>query len=343
MAHRMATRPRITAVIAVNNAEEHVSRAIESLLSQGIRSLQIVVVDCASTDRTKSVCERISEHELSVDVMSCDTVNVLVGRDCGLTAARGHFVTFMDGDGWFGKQSLPALLDLAEQDDCSMVVSRHSWDTYDKAGNCSSRLSTAVEDGADGHGLAAALDQLIDGNALDSVCGNVYDTELLQSSFVGFAEARGDVSVNAAYLQHVDKVRLAEGAVYHCPEPESAVLDPQMFDAVRMAHDDLLQLAATRGGDRGADIVCSANRWFFRKLVSCIQSVCLSSRVVPSSEGKDRVRAMLESPDTRQVVESLKTRNRDLGIMYGAIAKRNVAACYVGSWISGVMHNAPHI
>ena len=342
MANRMATRPRITAVIAVNNAEEHVSRAIESLLSQGIRSLQIVVVDCASTDRTKSICERISEHELAVDVMSCDTASVLVGRDCGLTAARGRFVTFMDGDGWFGKQSLPALLDLAERDDCSLIVSQRSWDTYDKAANCSSRLSMAIERGAD-TGIAEALDRLIDGNVLDSVCGNVYDAELLQSSFAGFADARGDVSVNAAYLRHVDKVRFADSAVYHCSEPANVMLDPHMFDTVRMAHDDLLQLASFKGADRGCDIACSANRWFFRKLVSCIQGACLSSRAIPSNEAKERVRAMLESPDTRRVVESLKTRNRDLGIMYGAIAKRNVAACYVGSWISGVMHGTPRI
>jgi glycosyltransferase involved in cell wall biosynthesis len=90
-------RGLVSVIIPAYNAERYLADAIESVRAQTYRSLQPIVVDDGSTDRTTSVAERFPEVELQ----RVDHRGVSVARNIGLRLARGEFITFLDSDDWW--------------------------------------------------------------------------------------------------------------------------------------------------------------------------------------------------------------------------------------------------
>ena len=55
--------PRVSVVIAAFNAEEFIEQSIESILAQSFTDFDCIVVDDASTDRTRDVVTGLAERD----------------------------------------------------------------------------------------------------------------------------------------------------------------------------------------------------------------------------------------------------------------------------------------
>ena len=55
--------PKVSVIMSCFNAEETVSRAIESILDQTFQDLEFIIVDDASTDRTYQICQEYARRD----------------------------------------------------------------------------------------------------------------------------------------------------------------------------------------------------------------------------------------------------------------------------------------
>lgn len=91
--------PVVSAVITTFNRGETVAEAIDSALCQGIPSMEILVVDDASTDGTANAIERRYSNDKAVRVIQRKTNGgPPAARNTGLREARGEFVALLDSD-----------------------------------------------------------------------------------------------------------------------------------------------------------------------------------------------------------------------------------------------------
>ena len=51
----MTPRPKFTVVIPLHNKEQHISRAIESVIGQNYRDFELVIVNDGSTDNSRNI------------------------------------------------------------------------------------------------------------------------------------------------------------------------------------------------------------------------------------------------------------------------------------------------
>ena len=58
--------PRVSIGLPVYNGEDYLEQAIESILAQEFRDLELIISDNASTDRTESLCRRFAERDSRV-------------------------------------------------------------------------------------------------------------------------------------------------------------------------------------------------------------------------------------------------------------------------------------
>jgi len=96
--HRLATeleRPLISCIVPVFNGERYLAEALESVLAQTYRPLEIIVADDGSTDGTRGVAASYSD---SVTYQCQPTAGPPATRNLGLRTARGEFVAFLDAD-----------------------------------------------------------------------------------------------------------------------------------------------------------------------------------------------------------------------------------------------------
>ncbi|MFP5502223.1 MAG: glycosyltransferase family 2 protein [Candidatus Sericytochromatia bacterium] len=92
------TAPAITVLIPVYNAERTVRAAIESILAQSERDLELLVVDDGSTDGTPAILEALAAKDPRVRLVRQANAGIASALNAGLALARGRYVARMDAD-----------------------------------------------------------------------------------------------------------------------------------------------------------------------------------------------------------------------------------------------------
>jgi glycosyltransferase involved in cell wall biosynthesis len=89
--------PQISAIICTYNREEYLSAAIDSLLQQDFYSYEVIVVDNASSDRTREIVgERLSNPRLNY--VYEPILGLSVARNTGAKEARSPILAYLDDD-----------------------------------------------------------------------------------------------------------------------------------------------------------------------------------------------------------------------------------------------------
>jgi glycosyltransferase involved in cell wall biosynthesis len=99
----------ISVIIPTYNHAAFVGEAIQSVLGQTFRDLELVVVDDGSTDATQEVLGQVGDPRLCVVRQA--NAGLLAARSAGVNATTAPFVTFLDADDVF----LPDTLATMEQ------------------------------------------------------------------------------------------------------------------------------------------------------------------------------------------------------------------------------------
>ncbi|MFH7245639.1 MAG: glycosyltransferase family 2 protein [Spirulina sp.] len=105
------TQPRISAIICTHNRADYLGAAIDSLLGQTYDTYEIIVVDNASTDDTRSVAEaRLPNPKLTYVYES--TLGLSAARNRGAQEAQGEILAYLDDDAEASPQWLVALAEV---------------------------------------------------------------------------------------------------------------------------------------------------------------------------------------------------------------------------------------
>lgn len=105
--------PMISVIMLTYNREEFVSRAIESILAQTYRDFEFIIIDNGSTDRSGAIADEYAVKDNRICVIHRARGNIGAGRNTGLDAARGEYITFIDDDDWTEPDFLEFLYRLA--------------------------------------------------------------------------------------------------------------------------------------------------------------------------------------------------------------------------------------
>src|SRR5699024_10514967 len=98
---------KVSVILPAYNAEEGLHVAIESILSQTWKNLELIIVDDCSPDGTKAVAERYAKQDDRVKVLSTPVNSgPYIARNIALQQATGDFVTVNDADDWSHKKKI---------------------------------------------------------------------------------------------------------------------------------------------------------------------------------------------------------------------------------------------
>lgn len=89
----------VSTIIPVFNRAVLLREAVDSVLAQTWRPIEIVIVDDGSTDDTVDVARGLrSLHPTVIQILTQNNAGPGVARQTGLAAARGEFIQFLDSD-----------------------------------------------------------------------------------------------------------------------------------------------------------------------------------------------------------------------------------------------------
>lgn len=91
--------PRVSVVMPVYNREEYIQTATESILNQTFQDLELIVVDDASTDETRSILTDYARRDRRIRVIHNKTnIGPAAAANRGFDLAVGEFIAPMDSD-----------------------------------------------------------------------------------------------------------------------------------------------------------------------------------------------------------------------------------------------------
>lgn len=110
----------ISVIIPVYNYDRYLGEAIESVLNQTYKQLEVIVVDDGSTDRSGEVARSFADR----GVRYCHQVHAGIGpaRNKGVELAQGEFIAFLDADDRWPLEKIERQLRAFESDPALEMV-----------------------------------------------------------------------------------------------------------------------------------------------------------------------------------------------------------------------------
>jgi glycosyltransferase involved in cell wall biosynthesis len=86
----------VSVIIPAHNAESFICDAVDSALQQTGVTLEVIVVDNCSTDRTRQIVEH--KYHSSVQVVNESRLGIGHARNAGIRLAAGEYIALLDSD-----------------------------------------------------------------------------------------------------------------------------------------------------------------------------------------------------------------------------------------------------
>lgn len=90
----------VSVVITTKNRKDLLLRAIDSVRNQTYKEIEIIVVDDASTDGTKEICENMDDL-VYVYIPLNESKGGNYARNLGIKTANGEYIAFLDDDDYW--------------------------------------------------------------------------------------------------------------------------------------------------------------------------------------------------------------------------------------------------
>lgn len=134
-------KPVLSVIIPVYNGEAVLEKALESVVSQTYRDIQIIVVNDGSTDNTLHIIEKYKSADSRIVIIDkkCNE-GLSAARNSGMAIAEGEYFTFVDADDCVECNAYETLI--ANSYDADIVVCGFYHDTLNPDGS----LGVSVED-----------------------------------------------------------------------------------------------------------------------------------------------------------------------------------------------------
>ena len=100
---------KVSVIMPVYNSGEYLKTAVDSILSQSLREIELILVDDGSTDGSSERCDEYAAKDSRVVVIHQKNGGICNARNAALKIAKGEYIGFSDHD----DEYLPGYLDCA--------------------------------------------------------------------------------------------------------------------------------------------------------------------------------------------------------------------------------------
>lgn len=108
--------PKISVIVPVHNTEKFLGRCLDSLISQTVEDIEFILIDDASTDKSKEILTSYQKkYPNKIKLIRLDkNQGAAVARNKGLEVATGAYIGFVDSDDYIYPLMYEKLLERLE-------------------------------------------------------------------------------------------------------------------------------------------------------------------------------------------------------------------------------------
>lgn len=116
---------KISIIMPIYNAEKFLRQAVDSILNQTYKNLEVILVDDGSKDSSGEICDEYSKFDNRVRVIHKENGGSSTARNAALDIATGKYIMFADCDDFLEENSCEVLYNEIESKDADYVVGNY--------------------------------------------------------------------------------------------------------------------------------------------------------------------------------------------------------------------------
>lgn len=111
----------ISVIVPVYNVAPYLPEAVESILNQNYRELEVILIDDGSKDASGAICDGFAAKDQRVKVIHQKNGGAAAAKNAGLRMAQGEFLSFVDSDDYLDPNVYGYMVNLLETEEADAV------------------------------------------------------------------------------------------------------------------------------------------------------------------------------------------------------------------------------
>lgn len=139
--------PFFSVLMPVYNSEKYLRRAIDSVLEQTFKDIELILVDDCSTDGSPAILDEYKKMDSRVIVTKTKSNSgVANARNEGIKLINGHYLTFVDSDDYIEKDLFDKVKDVIDKTGAQLVKYSVVEQYYNKNQKCITKRNVCLKD-----------------------------------------------------------------------------------------------------------------------------------------------------------------------------------------------------
>ena len=210
---------KVSVVMPVYNAEKYLAKAIESMLGQTLKEIELILVNDGSKDNSLKICEEYKNKDNRVTVIDKKNEGACIARNTGIEKARGEYIQLVDADDYIENNMLEEQYNLAERTNAEVVMCGMKFDVHQKNGQVvtsESHYKDMVLKSQDE--IKPIFMDLFDNLLFNYTHNKLYNAQFLKSNnlkFIDWLPIDQDTNFNIDVFKKLNKLTISTRSYYH--------------------------------------------------------------------------------------------------------------------------------
>lgn len=113
---------KFSIIVPIYKVEKYLPQCIESVQNQSYNDYELILVDDGSPDQCPKICEEYAKNDIHIQVIHKQNGGLSAARNTGITAAKGDYIIFLDGDDCLNDNSLDNLASELEGNRADILI-----------------------------------------------------------------------------------------------------------------------------------------------------------------------------------------------------------------------------
>ena len=102
-------KPLVSVVVPIYNVERFIHQAIDSILRQTLKNIEIILVDDGSPDKCPTICDEYAQKDNRIRVIHKPNGGLGSAYNKGISEAKGEYIGFVEPDDWIDPEMYEVL------------------------------------------------------------------------------------------------------------------------------------------------------------------------------------------------------------------------------------------
>lgn len=123
--------PKVSVIVPVYNVQKYLAKCLDSLVSQTLKDIEIIIVNDGSTDRSESIIKKYEKKYDNIVYVKKKNGGLSDARNYGIKYAKGDYIAFIDSDDFVDTSLYEKMYTKAIEEEADYIECDFYW-TYPK-------------------------------------------------------------------------------------------------------------------------------------------------------------------------------------------------------------------